>query len=110
MLTLIADNAWNAGVVVGPALRDWRQLDLAQLHGTVRINGKLAGEGYGRDVLGHPFEALRWLVNTVTAQGKDLTRGMVVMTGTMIATKFVQPGDELVFSVDGLGSVRIDVR
>lgn len=110
VLTLIADNAWNAGIVLGPAMQDWRGLDLANLHGTVAVNGVTVDDGYGRDVLGHPLEALRWVVNTVTAQGKDLTCGMVVMTGTMIATKFVQPGDDLVFTVDGLGTVRVDVR
>ena len=109
VLTLIADNAWNAGIVVGPALKDWHRLDLASLHGTVQINGETVGEGYGRDVLGHPLEALTWLVNTITAQGKDIHKDMVVMTGTMIATKFVVPGDNLKFSVDGLGEVSISV-
>ncbi len=108
VLTLIADNAWNAGIVLGPALKQWRHLDLANLHGTVMVNGETVGEGYGRDVLGHPLEALRWLVNTITKQGKDIEKGMVVMTGTMIATQFVKPGDHLTFSVDELGS--IDVR
>jgi 2-keto-4-pentenoate hydratase len=110
VLTLIADNAWNAGIVLGPALKDWRHLDLANLHGTVMVNGETTGEGYGRDVLGHPLEALRWLVNTITKQGKDIEKGMVVMTGTMIATQFVKPGDNLTFSVDELGSVDVRVH
>lgn len=110
VLTLIADNAWNAGIVLGAAMNDWQHLDLANLHGTVMINGKTTGEGYGRDVLGHPLEALRWLVNTITAQGKDIEKGMVVMTGTMIATQFVKPGDELTFTVDELGTVGVSVR
>ncbi len=109
VLTLIADNAWNAGIVVGTALKSWRHLDLAKLHGTVTINGEQVGEGYGRDVLGHPLEALKWLVNTIAAQGKDISKGMVVMTGTMIATQFVSPGDHLTFSVDGLGDVGVNV-
>jgi 2-keto-4-pentenoate hydratase len=110
VLTLIADNAWNAGIVLGPALKDWRHLDLAALHGTVIVNGKTTGDGRGRDVLGHPMEALRWLVNTISSQGKDIERGMVVMTGTMISTQFVKPGDNLSFSVDEIGTVQISVR
>lgn len=110
VLTLIADNAWNAGVVLGPALRDWQHLDLASLHGKVSINGRPVDEGYGRDVLGHPFEALKWLVNTVAEQGKDVHKGMLVMTGTMIATQFVKPGDQLSFTVDGLGTVGVSIR
>lgn len=110
VLTLIADNAWNAGIVLGSAVSDWHGLDLESIHGTVSINGKAEDEGHGRDVLGHPFEALRWLVNTITQQGKNVNKGMVVMTGTMIATRFVKPGDTLTFSVDGLGDVSITIR
>jgi len=110
VLTLIADNAWNAGIVLGSPSSDWHGLDLEAIHGTVKINDKAEDEGHGRDVLGHPFEALRWLVNTIAAQGKSMSKGMVVMTGTMIATKFVKPGDALTFSVDGLGEVSLSVR
>jgi len=110
VLTLIADNAWNAGIVLGSATSDWHDLDLENIHGTVSINGKVEDQGYGRDVLGHPFEALRWLVNTIAERGKNIENGMVVMTGTMIATKFVKPGDALTFSVDALGDVSITVR
>ena len=110
VLTLIADNAWNAGIVLGSAVNDLHALNLETIHGTVSINGKAEDEGYGRDVLGHPFEALRWLVNTIAEQGKNIRKGMVVMTGTMIATRFVKPGDALTFSVDGLGDVSLSVR
>ena len=60
-------------------------------------------------VLGHPFEALRWLVNTITGQGRDIKENMVVMTGTMIATQFVKPGDHLSFTVEQLGTVNVDI-
>ena len=88
---------------------DWRTLDLAALKGTVRINGQLVGEGYGRDVLGHPFNALAWLANKILDQGHSIKAGMTIMTGTMIKTQFVQPGDELTFTIPELGSVGVHV-
>jgi len=109
VLTLIADNAWNAGIVLGSPLRDWRTIDLADARGVMVINGTMVGEGYGRDVMGHPFEALLWLVNMLAAQGKSLTQGMIVMTGSIVATKFVNPGATVVLSVDGLGEVQLSV-
>ena len=36
----------------------------------MRINGEVVGEGYGRDVLGHPLDALAWLASTLATQGK----------------------------------------
>ena len=34
---------------------------------------------------------------------------MTIMTGTMIKTQFVQPGDELTFTIPQLGSVGVHV-
>jgi 2-oxo-3-hexenedioate decarboxylase/2-keto-4-pentenoate hydratase len=109
VLTLIADNAWNAGIVLGSPLRDWRTIDLAAARGVMLINGTVVGEGHGRDVMGHPFEALLWLVNMLAQRGKSLTQGMMVMTGSIVATKFVNPGDTVGLAVDGLGEVRLNV-
>ena len=41
--TLIADNAWNKGLVHGTLVRDWRQLDLASLQGLGRRDRGLLG-------------------------------------------------------------------
>ena len=109
VLSLLADNAWNAGIVLGQPVIDWRVLDLAAAQGTMRINGEIVGQGYGRDVLGHPLEALTWLVNAFAKRGKSLTQGTTVMTGSVVATKFVNSGDMVQFSVDGLGEVSLSV-
>jgi 2-keto-4-pentenoate hydratase len=109
VLTLIADNAWNAGIVLGAPRRDWHAVDLSAARGVMVINGAVVGEGRGHDVMGHPFEALRWLVNMLAQQGKGLTQGMIVMTGSLVATKFVKAGDTVGLSVEGLGEVRVSM-
>lgn len=109
VLTLLADNAWNAGIVLGQPVAAWRALDLAAAQGTMRINGEVVGQGYGRDVLGHPLEALTWLVNAFAKRGKSLPQGTTVMTGSVVATKFVNAGDTVQFSVDGLGEISLSV-
>ena len=109
VLTLIADNAWNAGVVLGSPVSDWHTVDLAAAQGVMVLNGAMVGEGRGCDVMGHPFEALVWLANMLAQRGKSLTQGMIVMTGSMIATKFVNPGDAVRLSVEGVGEVHLSV-
>ncbi len=108
-LGVAADNAWNAGVVLGPERTDWQSLDLENSSGAMTINGEPAGEGYGRDVLGHPMDALAWLANTLAGRGKELGAGMLVMTGSIVSTKFLNPGDEAAFSFEGLGDIRLSV-
>jgi 2-keto-4-pentenoate hydratase len=109
VLTIIADNAWNAGIVLGSPVRDWRPIDLAAARGELVINGVAVGEGHGNDVMGHPLEALVWLVNMLARRGKSLTQGMIVMTGSMVATQFVNPDDVVRLAVDGLGEVSLNV-
>jgi 2-oxo-3-hexenedioate decarboxylase/2-keto-4-pentenoate hydratase len=104
---LIADNAFNFGCVLGPEVADWQGLDLAALAGRMRINGETVGEGVGADVMGHPFEALAFLANSLVRRGKPLASGQVVMTGSIVATKFPKAGDEVVSEIDGLGEARV---
>ena len=107
MLSLIADNAWNEGIVLGEWRRSWP--DLPATRGIVERNGKAIDQGYGRDVLGHPFEPLRWLANHLREQGETLHTGEIVSTGSLVTTRFPAAGEAYRFTVEGLGSVQITV-
>lgn len=101
---LIANNAWNAGAVLGPAVTAWRSLDLAAITGAMAINGAEIGRGRGGDVMnGHPFHALAWVANTQAARGRPLKRGMVVLTGSVVSTQWPKPGDTVSVRFAGLG-------
>ncbi len=108
-LMLAADNAWNEGAVLGAPVRDWRALDLAALRGTASVNGKSVGEGHGRDVMGHPLDALAWLANNLAARGLGLWRGDVVITGSLVTSCFPKAGDRVRFDADQLGSVELQI-
>jgi 2-keto-4-pentenoate hydratase len=108
-LMLIADNAWNEGAVLGAPVRDWQGIDLAGLQGVATINGANVGTGHGRDVMGHPLDALAWLANNLAARGLGLWRGDVVITGSLVTSKFPQAGDLVRFEAGGLGAVELQV-
>lgn len=106
---LIADNAWNEGAVLGYPVRAWQALDLGAARGVATINGQVVGEGRGADAMGHPFNAVAWIADHLAAHGRGLLRGDVVITGSLVTTKFVKPGDRVRFAVDGLGEVELRV-
>ena len=108
-LAMVADNAWNEGVVLGAPVRDWQGIDFAALRGVASINGKKAGEGRGGDVMGHPFEALAWVANNLAARGTGLKKGDIVITGSLITSKFPAAGDRLRFELEGLGAIELQV-
>ncbi|HUH84596.1 MAG TPA: fumarylacetoacetate hydrolase family protein [Stellaceae bacterium] len=105
---LIANNAWNVGCVLGAPVANWRALDLAAMTGTMAINGLAVGTGRGGDVMnGHPLHALAWVASTVAARGRPLRRGMIVQTGSVVATQWPKPGDEVSVRFVGLGEASL---
>jgi 2-keto-4-pentenoate hydratase len=102
--SMIVDNCWNGGVVLGP-MKKVAPGDVIGVKGTQTLNGKPAGEGNAEN----PYATLAWLANLMAARGLDLKSGMVVITGSVIPTFSISPGDRAVFSVDGLGEVVMDV-
>ena len=107
--TLVAQNTWNGGVVLGAPGAGWRTLDLETAVTRCWINDRPSGQGKTGDALGHPFEAVAWLANLLNGQGRMLARDMIVMTGSSITTKFPAPGDRVRFAIDGLGEVALEV-
>lgn len=105
--TLIADDFFHAGFVLGPEVRDWSRLDLASAVGITRSDGVEVQRGKGSDVLGHPFESLIWLANQLATRGERLEAGQVVMTGSLPLPYWAKAGERLQISIDGLGTAEV---
>jgi len=111
--TLIVDNCWNGGVVLG----EWvagdaaRWLDPAFANETTRItvDGDEAGNGHVRDAMGHPLDAVAWVASLLARRGRTIERGMWVMTGSSVRTVFPRAGQHARFRIDGLGEVELQV-
>jgi 2-oxo-3-hexenedioate decarboxylase/2-keto-4-pentenoate hydratase len=103
--TLIADDFFDAGCVLGAPVTHWREVDLAAARGVTYINGAEVGRGRGSDVMGHPLEALAWLANNLARRGQSLKAGEFVFTGSVVETKWLNPGDRVLMLMEGLGDV-----
>lgn len=103
--TLVADDFFAAGCVLGEAVPRLAAPDLATVKGRALLNGDEAGRGTGADVLGHPFHALAWLANHLAAEGKGLHAGQLVLTGSLVKTLWLKAGDHVLMELEGLGKV-----
>lgn len=103
-VSMIIENCWNGGVVIG-APKPVKPKDIVGVAGRQTLNGKPIGEGKAED----PFATLAWLANLLAERGRGLTAGMVVITGSLIPTFSIAPGDRAVFTVEGLGEAVLDV-
>lgn len=108
--TLIADDFFNSGCVLGEPLRDWRKLQLDKLSGATYINGAEVGRGTGALVMGHPLEALAWLANARARHGLDpLKAGEFVTLGSVVESKWLNAGDRVRVEIEELGELTLDV-
>jgi 2-keto-4-pentenoate hydratase len=105
--TLVADDFFAAGCVLGKPVARSAAPDLLAVIGRALINGVEVGRGTGADVLGHPHHALAWLANHLAADGKGLRAGEIVLTGSLVKTVWLNAGDSVVMELDGLGRVEV---
>jgi len=108
--TLIADQVFHAGGVLGPPVAGWRAtgLDLAAVRGRISVDGQVRGEGVGADLLGHPFEALAWLAASPCAVAfGGLKAGQVVFLGSVTPPIWLDGPCAAMVEFDGLGRVEL---
>jgi 2-oxo-3-hexenedioate decarboxylase/2-keto-4-pentenoate hydratase len=105
--TLIADDALDAGVLLGAAVSDWQGLDFPNLVGSIRRNGGEISRAAARNVLGNPLNAVVWLANTYSRQGRTLKAGEFVSTGSIADLVWVKPGEHYLVAVDRLGALEV---
>jgi 2-keto-4-pentenoate hydratase len=98
-LSLIADNSWNAGVVQGETSPP---PELGALDGVLYVNGKPVDRGNSRDALSHPLAVVQWLSDHLRGYGAYLRAGDLVMTGSIVPTRFAKQGEHYHFELAGL--------
>jgi 2-keto-4-pentenoate hydratase len=107
VLSLLADNSWNGGIVLSEFATKWP--DLESVLGRAARDDVAIGEGHGRDILGHPFNSAAWLATQLASRGVQLKAGQVVMTGSVMKTIF--PSEDAIyrFDLEEIGSVEVHV-
>jgi 2-keto-4-pentenoate hydratase len=109
LVDTVADNASSAAVVLGePA--DWRDLDLGAIECQLSVDGAVVETGLGSAVLGHPFNAVAWLANTLGEFGTPLAAGDIVLPGSCTRAVPLEAGKPVHADFGALGTVQISVE
>jgi len=103
----IADNAANAGIVIGgrpmrPDAVDWRWAG-ALLY----KNGVIEESGLGAAVLNHPGNGIAWLANKLAPHGEGLAASEIVLGGSFTRPVACAAGDTFHADYGPLGSISV---
>ena len=107
VLDTIADNAANAGIVMGgrpmrPDAVDWRWAGAMLLK-----NGVIEESGLGAAVLNHPANGVAWLANKLAPFGERLEAGEIVLGGSFTQPVPCAVGDVFHADYGPLGSISL---
>ncbi|MDX9873405.1 MAG: 2-oxo-hepta-3-ene-1,7-dioic acid hydratase [Spongiibacteraceae bacterium] len=101
----IADNAANAGVVLGAPVSDLAALDLRWVGAIVSRNDVVEETGLGAGVLGHPLTSVAWLVERLATYGDHIEAGQIVLAGSFIRPIEAPSGSVIVADFGDFGRV-----
>ncbi|MBD7939953.1 2-oxo-hepta-3-ene-1,7-dioic acid hydratase [Brevundimonas sp. Sa3CVA3] len=104
----IADNAANAGVVLGQPRRGMSASDLRWAGAIVSRNGEVEETGLGAGVLGDPLLSVSWLAQRLGAYGDRIRAGEVVLSGSFIRPIEAPPGSKISADFGPLGLVTLN--
>ncbi|MDJ0626997.1 MAG: 2-oxo-hepta-3-ene-1,7-dioic acid hydratase [Rhodobacter sp.] len=103
----IADNAANAGIVLGEARHRIGDVDLRWTGAIVARDGAVEETGLGAGVLNDPVMGIVWLVNRLAEYAAGIEAGEVVLSGSFVRPVEAPPGCRIEADFGGFGSVSI---
>ena len=107
-LTMITDNAWCSGIVLGKEIPNWEKLDLDTIQSELLWNNEAPQGAMIKDAT--PLESLAWVSNLFTSMGRIIPKNSVIITGSVIKTRAPESGDHVIYKVGQLSEVEIKVH
>jgi 2-oxo-hept-3-ene-1,7-dioate hydratase len=101
----IADNAANAGLVLGGRPVKPDATDLRWVSALMYRNGVIEESGVAAAVLNHPANGVAWLANKLAPYGQRLEAGEIVLGGSFTAPIEARAGDSFHVDYGPLGAI-----
>lgn len=102
----VSDNA-SCGMYVESGIKLDPHTDIGNVHMTMYNNGVEINNGYGKDVMGNPVNAVVWLAECLSRYGVTLNKGDFVLAGALTAAVPAKPGDNFKLVFDGIGEMEL---
>lgn len=107
VLDTIADNAANAGIVLGGRPLRPDAIDLRWVGAVMHRNGIVEETGLAAGVLNHPAKGIAWLARRLAPYGEKLKAGEIVLAGSFTAPQHAHVGDSFHVDFGTAGSISV---
>ena len=103
----IADNAANAGIVLGGRPIKVQDVDLRWVSALLYLNGQIEETGVAAGVLGHPAKGICWVCKRFATHDIGLEPGQVILAGSFTRPVKVKAGDTIHADYGFLGGISV---
>lgn len=103
----IADNAANAGIVLGDKRHSIDDHDLRWVGAIVSRNSEVEETGLGAGVLNDPVESVVWLARRMAKYGQSIEAGHTILSGSFIRPIECAPATVIAADFGAFGQVNI---
>lgn len=100
-LVTISDFGNNYGLILGPEIPNWREMEIEDWVFSTQINGELVGEAAPTAIPGGPIDSVRFLLENVARRGRPAKAGMMILTSAVTGVHRAYSGDEAAVSMNG---------
>jgi 2-oxo-hept-3-ene-1,7-dioate hydratase len=104
----IADNAANAGYIIGDTKVRPSEIDLPWAGAMLYLNGGVEETGLAGGVMGHPAHGIRWVCKRFARHGIGLEPGQVILAGSFTRPVSVNAGDNVLADYGPLGTIEVN--
>ncbi|MEM9623215.1 MAG: 2-oxo-hept-4-ene-1,7-dioate hydratase [Pseudomonadota bacterium] len=104
----IADNAANAGYILGAEQIDPRETDLRYAGALLYVDDVVEESGLGGAVMEHPAHGIRWVCKRFAPHGIGLEPGQIVLSGSFVRPVPVTAGTRIRADYGRWGEVSIN--
>jgi 2-oxo-hept-3-ene-1,7-dioate hydratase len=105
VMDTIADNAANAGIIMGGRPVKPLDLDLRWISALLYRNGVIEETGVAAGVLNHPANGIAWLAKRLAPHGVALEAGQIILAGSFTRPVSAKAGDTFHVDYGPLGNI-----
>lgn len=105
---VVSDFGNNAGLIVGPEIADWRNVDEATLRCETFIDGRSVGQGGAASISGGLRSALAFALSRCARRGYPLKAGALVTTGAATGIHDIVAGQHAIVRFGAYGELHCD--
>ena len=100
---IVSDFGNNAGLIVGPSIKDWRSRTLESMSCEAFIEGRSVGKGGASRLTGGPVRSMQFILELAARRGRPLRAGDVIATGQTTGIHDIKVGEtaHISFGEDG---------